>query len=385
MILCKGAKYIYYSSTFTLVLLHISARTSGEQLLLSFKIMADAQSVDWQRSTVSSPHIDGAINVIVARNIPYVQGANKLQNLSIYVPDVPENTHLIGSSPTTIPHHKRSSKTPQWHVHIHGGAWRDPNLSSTSIEAAVAHAFSSPDQPITAIASINYTLSPFPTHPKQPYDPWGKTGSTGQPDREAQHPAHIQDVLRAFSLLRTLGLTDDSYILTGHSCGACLAFQATLFPPSHWDARLNDVTDAPPKPAALCGFNGLYDLIDLVHGLGTSHAHLGPVYKDLEDIAFGSDEGKWAAASPARVDPAVLSKGVAEGHVAKLVLVDQSAEDQLVPMNEADKMESVLRKVKGMEVVRGKRCTGLHAVPWEQGVMIWKSVLDVLYLLETES
>jgi hypothetical protein len=34
--------------------------------------------------------------------------------------------------------------------------------------------------------------------------------------REAVHPQHVSDVLRGLALLGSLGLTDGSYILSGH-------------------------------------------------------------------------------------------------------------------------------------------------------------------------
>lgn len=339
--------------------------------------MSNTQNVEWQLDEVVSPHIDKPVTVIAAKNIPYIPHANRLQNLSIYIPATPETSELIGTVIKSIPSSHPQSRLPQWHVHIHGGAWRDPYLSSASIEADVAHAFSTPDTPISAIASINYTLSPFPTHPKLPYDP--SKGDHSDPAREAVHPMHVNDVLHAFALLRSFGLTDDSYILTGHSCGSCLAFQSTLQPPSHWGF---DSLSAPPRPAAQCGFNGLYDLPDLVHNLGTSHANLKDVYENLQSIAFGPDQSKWPAASPARVDSEGLAERAKEGNAPKLVLLDQSSEDQLVPMNQTDKLEKRLREVHGMKVVRGKRCTGRHAAPWEEGIMIWESILDVLKMLK---
>lgn len=340
--------------------------------------MESSKSVEWQRLKVSSPHLDDTVDVIVAKDIPYVSNPNRLQNLSIYALSTPETLKLVGKGVTSIPGFSNGSGLPLWHVHVHGGAWRDPQLGSTSIEADVAHAFSSddPDTPLSAIISINYTLSPFPTHPTLPYDPGN--GDRSDPAREGLHPVHVHDVLSAFSLLRTLGLSDDSYILSGHSCGACLAFQSTLQPPQHWG--FGDILP-PPRPAVLIGFNGLYDLPHLVHGLGQSHSHLQSVYEDLIDIAFGSDQSRWPAASPARVDTDELTDRVQNGPAPRIVWLDQSTEDQLVPMNQTDDLASHLAKVAGMKVLRGKRCTGKHAAPWEEGIMIWQSVQDIFKIL----
>ncbi|MCJ1328845.1 hypothetical protein MMC10_005522 [Thelotrema lepadinum] len=336
--------------------------------------------VQWELAEVKSPNIPYPISVIAAKDIPYIPNGNRLQSLSIYLLKTPTTTNLINHAVTSLPPPDPNSSVPNWHVHIHGGAWRDPNLTSASIEAAVAHAFSesNPSHPITAIASINYTLSPYPTHPSLPYDSIKNNHS--DPSREAIHPAHVHDVLDGFALLRSLGLTDGSYILSGHSCGACLAFQSALQPSSYWEVG-RDVPD-PPRPAALLGLNGLYDLKDLVEGLGISHEHLKDVYDEFLSISFGKDRGKWPLASPARFDAKDVEERVRTGKAPDLVVLDQSTEDQLVPINQTERLESQLGHVSGLRAVRGNRCTGSHAAPWEEGIIIWESVKDILGLLE---
>ena len=339
--------------------------------------MSKAHSVTWQLGQVKSPHLDDPVDAIIARNIPYVANANRLQNLNIYLPKTAHTTGLVNKPVAALPKFGTRDTLPQWHVHIHGGAWRDPQLSSTSVEAAVAHAFSDPEHPITAVASINYTLTHFPTHATLPYDI--AAANHADPAREAVHPMHIHDVLRGLALLRELGLTDDSYVLSGHSCGACLAFQATLAGPAHWG--FDDVS-APPRPAALIGMNGLYDLPDLVHDLGASHGWLSDEYKLLTSNAFGNDESEWPAASPARFDIKELARGVQEGRTPRLIVIDQSSEDQLVSMGQAEKLEAHLKQMSDLRVVRGTRCTGEHAAPWKEGEMIWQGVRDALKLVE---
>ena len=344
--------------------------------------MQDAHHVQWQLTDVRSPHLPNPTTVIAARNIPYITNGNRFQNLSIHLVKTPPTTSLIGHAAASLPSPDPTLKAPSWHVHIHGGAWRDPNLTSASIEATVAHAFSesNPSHPITAIVSINYTLSPYPTHPNLPYDPIKNNHS--DPSREAFHPAHVHDVLNGFSLLRSLGLTDGSYILSGHSAGACLAFQTMLQPPSYWRFK-GDVPD-PPRPAAILGLNGLYDLPQLVEGLGASHEHLKDVYDEFLTITFGEDRGKWLLASPAEFDAKDIAERLRSGKVPDLVVLDQSTEDQLVPVNQMERLESRLKRVNGIRVVRGSRCTGSHAAPWEQGFMIWESVKDILGLLKAQ-
>ena len=332
----------------------------------------------WRAAQVTSPNLSAAVPVIIGRDIPYTSNNNSRQTLSIYLPAILENAGLIRRPVRSLPRSKSLSKLPRWQVHIHGGAWRDPFLSAASIEAAVAHAFYEPNNTLLdAIVSINYTLSPFPTQPTVPYDPEKDIHSDSS--REAQHPDHFKDVLNAFSFLRKLGLVDGSYILTGHSAGACLALQTALPHPAHYG--LPDL-QPPPVPAAILGLNGLYDLPNLVHELGASHEHLKGVYEDLISIAFGADQSTWQLASPTRLNVEKLARRAREGLLPGLVALDQSQEDQLVPVNQTESMLAKLREVEGLHVVRVYRLTGRHAAPWEEGNMLWLAVQDVFGLLK---
>jgi kynurenine formamidase len=343
------------------------------------KRMQDAQQVEWQLAEVTSPHLAHPVSVVAARDIPYIPDANRLQNLSIYLPKTPETSNLIGAPASSLPSPGTESLLPRYHVYIHGGAWRDPQLTSKSIEPTVAHAFgaSGTSALISAVVSINYTLSQYPTHPTFPYDAIKDNHS--DPAREAVHPQHVSDVLHGLARLHSLGLTDQSYILSGHSAGACLALQATLQAARHYGTGY--LPEA-PCPAAIVGLNGLYDLPALVNGLDASHEHLRDAYEMFLSNAFGADKGKWPAASPARFDPAEIAERVREGKAPRLVVLDQSAQDQLVPMNQSQRLEANLNKVRGLRVVDGHRCTGEHDAPWEQGVMIWESLKDTFGLLQ---
>jgi acetyl esterase/lipase len=340
--------------------------------------MPDSKYAEWQPAEVTSPRLAHPVSVVAAKDIPYIPNANRLQNLSIYLPETPETSNLIGTPASSLPNPGSRSHPPRYHVHIHGGAWRDPQLTSTSVEPAVAHAFSATDvtAPISAIASINYTVSPYPTHPTLPYD--AIKDSHSDPAREAVHPQHVSDVLHGLALLRSLGLSDQSYILSGHSAGACLAFQAILHSPRHYG--LGYLPDA-PCPVAILGLNGLYDLPALANGLGPSHEHLRDEYEIFLSSAFGADKGEWPAASPACFDPAEIAERVREGKAPRLVVLDQSTEDQLVPINQRDRFEATLSKVKGLRVIEGHRLTGQHEAPWRQGVMIWESLQDIFRLM----
>jgi kynurenine formamidase len=349
----------------------------------------------WQPAEVVSPHLDRPVPVVAAKDIPYVAHANRLQNLSIYLPRTPGTAALIGTPVTSLPEAGSPSPHPRYLVHLHGGAWRDPRLTSASIEPAVAHAFSGgvlPGEepiPVSAVASLNYTVSqldypvpPVMADPPLPYDAI-KDNHT-DPAREAIHPQHVSDVLRGLALLGSLGLTDDSYVLSGHSCGACLALQSVLRPPRHYG--LGHLPE-PPRPAALLGLNGLYDLPALVtaDGLGASHAHLRDDYENFLSRAFGTDKQAWPDASPARFDSASVAERIREGHAPRMLVLEQGPEDQLVPMSQLERLTATLAKAAGLRVVKGHRLTGTHAAPWEEGITLYRSVADTLRLLRVDS
>ena len=340
---------------------------------------------EWQLAEVVSPHLVDPVPVIAAKDIPYIRDANRLQNLSIYVPMTAETIGLVGAPVERLPGAGSASLPPRYYVHVHGGAWRDPGLTAASVEPTVAHAVSAvgASASISAIASINYTVTqfdypapPMMARPPAPYDAI-KNNHT-DPAREAVHPQHVSDVLHGLALLRSLGLTDQSYILSGHSCGACLAFQAILQPPRHYG--LGYLPDA-PCPAAMLGLDGLYDLPALVDGLGAAHERLRGDYETMLSRAFGADQRIWPAASPAHFDPAGIAGRVRNGKAPRLVVLDQSTEDQLVPMNQLERFQAQLGKVSGLRVTQGHRCTGGHTAPWQEGAMIWESLQDIVKLL----
>lgn len=136
-----------------------------------------SEQVQWQQITVSSPHLPQPVPVIAALDVPYVETANRLQNLRIYLPITASTSALIGSPVTSIPRANPKSGVPSTLVHIHGGAWRDSKLTSSSVEPAGAHTFNSSnnDLPISCVIALNYTVSPT-QHPKfHPYDPVSQT------------------------------------------------------------------------------------------------------------------------------------------------------------------------------------------------------------------
>ena len=329
----------------------------------------------WDIREVSSPKLDQRVPVVAALDVPTTPGANRFQSVDLYLPLTDRTRDLVGSPVGPFLETVRQQAHPDTLVHIHGGAWRDPDLTGRSIEATVAHAFRDEHSPIRAVASLNYTISPFPTHPTQPYD--AATAAERDAAREAVHPDHLRDVLQGLRFLRSLGLGERSYVLSGHSAGACLAAQAALLGPEAFGL---DPELTPPTPAALYGVNGLYDLLDLVDSPGPEHEHVAEQYESLLAHAFG-DRSRWAAASPSRLVPAVVSDRLERGRVPRIVVLDQSDADQLVPMNQIETMQGALAAVPGLLVARSHRAHGPHAMPWEDGLMLWTAILDIVRTL----
>lgn len=125
-------------------------------------------------------------------------------------------------------------------------------------------------------------------------------------------------------LQQRLGLGSD-YVLFGHSAGATLAYQALLDPAAAADVAL---------PAAVVGFEGIYDLVGL-------DGRMGGGYAGFIEGAFGKERTAWRDASPAT---APGSYGAWAGQKGpRLAVLAHSADDELVDMPEVETMEKRLR------------------------------------------
>jgi hypothetical protein len=51
-------------------------------------------------------------------------------------------------------------------------------------------------------------------------------------------------------------------------------------------------------------------------------------------------------------------------------------------MNQKDRLSASLSKVAGLRVAHGHRLTGKHAAPWEGGIVVYESLLDIFQLLQ---
>ncbi|KAJ5113608.1 hypothetical protein N7456_002142 [Penicillium angulare] len=237
-----------------------------------------------------------------------------------------------------------------WVIYIHGGAWRDPTITSESFDKTAKILRSNPGLPISGIASISYRLSAHPNHPEN-------ERTTPVTDyRNAKHPDHIRDVEAALAFLQNTYAFGPRYILVGHSCGATLAFQAVMGAVAdHRELAFSggagdDGKGAeqvsmspgplPPKlsaqPVAIVGVAGIYDL----RRLQDTHRDIS-AYREFIEGAFGPDVMLWDGVSPAQM---IGSRGVEGGWKnGRLVVLAHSKNDGLVDWGQVDEMREALR------------------------------------------
>ncbi|KAI9819010.1 MAG: hypothetical protein M1826_001225 [Phylliscum demangeonii] len=230
-----------------------------------------------------------------------------------------------------------------WVIYIHGGAWRDPDISSTSFEPALSILLRSPVlDDIAGFASVNYRLSPYPAHATRPSD-------AGDGARNVTHPAHRDDVLEALVFLQRRYAFGHRYLLVGHSCGATLAWQVVMP-----DEGASSAPGWPARPRGVVGVAGIYDF----QGLRERHRHL-PGYEDLLHNAFGP---AWESESAA---PVVWLQRVGRLRdtwpEAELVVLASSERDELVEMEQASMMAQALRETRHRTLNRTDELITLHA------------------------
>ncbi|KAK3315387.1 Alpha/Beta hydrolase protein [Apodospora peruviana] len=331
----------------------------------------DWASVPWTRLT-GGPTDDTTIGWHKQR-VPY--GGLALQTLDVWIP-------AASSSTTAPPDAADLLSRPgggggQWLIYIHGGAWRDPEVSSSSFSTAASQIFcqirasGSGSPKIAGLASLNYRLSPYPHHPTDPSPP-----PSGPPDpaRLAKHPDHISDVLTGLAFLQRLGAAaDGEYILAGHSCGATLAFQAVM-DPARWGLSTRIV-----KPTVLVGLNGLYHLAGFIAHPPDGYAGLRDAYEEFTRAAFGDDESVWKEACPASA-----TAWPSEWKEGKRVVLVESREDTLVPYNQLEGMREYLKSSSTALQVDEMGATGGHDEIWQKGDQLAEICLQVILNLWQE-
>ncbi|KAF2151247.1 alpha/beta-hydrolase [Myriangium duriaei CBS 260.36] len=292
-------------------------------------------------------------------------------------PEILENTPYGNESPLQNLDICILDKTPSprklWIIYIHGGAWRDPLITSTSFAPTRSLLLTSPSAShISALASLNYRLSPHPSHPSS---------------NHARHPDHINDILLALSHLQSTYSFTDNYILVGHSCGATLALQVAMS--RVWNQlgpgaglRTDTSVPQPVPPIAVLGVEGIYDLPALIR----NNPH--PVYAEFVAGAFGEatqPDGKggevdvWAGVSPTAGD---FKKGTWE--TGRYVMLAHSRNDGLVEWEQVVAMERRF-KHRGWKRGVGRRGTqeagcevlelaGEHDQIWQEGKELSRAI-----------
>ncbi|KAE8152287.1 Alpha/Beta hydrolase protein [Aspergillus avenaceus] len=258
-----------------------------------------------------------------------------------------------------------------WLIFIHGGAWRDPTqtsinyLNPTASILTNSPTYSSAARRITAFASIEYRLSPHPSHPQDPQ-------STDPKEcRTAKHPDHINDVQAALAFLQKKYGFGERYVLIGHSCGATLAFQSVM---GAFGAGF-------PGPVAVLGTAGVYDL----KLLRDTHREIS-AYREIVEGAFGTDEAGWDAVSPAVVEGV---NGVADGWKSgRLAVLAYSANDSLVDPEQREVMKASLGpwvKSRPGRRVEMFSLQGDHDDCWEKSEELVKAIAFTLQELQTDA
>ena len=327
-------------------------------------------------------------------NIPYISPATSLQTLDLHIPTYPP------AYPSYII------------IYVHGGAFRDPLITSKSIFPSLPFLFPSTsisptsklpsiyhdrdgshgsndnaqrENHIAAIVSVNYRLIPYPTHPTHPSTP-------SDEGRNAKWPDQVNDVRAAIEWLfssldsvdelrkergRYSKLTSQSeIILVGHSVGATIAFALALEWVHRDDADRDDVEGLMHNITAVVGIEGIYDFT----ALRDAHLDYRSIYEDFTNGAFGAEaDGNWERGNVVRM----IADGMEMGKTAVVVL-GQSREDELVGWGQVAMMGQALREKdwrKGAEDGEGvakevliEELKGGHDEIWEKGEQLAKCI-----------
>lgn len=346
--------------------------------------MSGLNDVPWTRLDISDDTTGKSDKISIGwskYNIPYRQPYNALQTLDIHIPAArkslssPEAAPVMSEKPTA-PSSAMNATSGIWVIFIHGGAWRDPMVTSRSALSAIRRVFS--DQKYAAalphvagIASVNYSLSPHPNYPPGSIPSDAEDPSSVVGSRSAVHPQHILDVKAAITCLST-HFEVQKYILVGHSCGATLAFH-TVMPQASRGAKDDNLDQSFQQPAAIAGIAGLYDLPALVHNPGEIHEPIAPIYRSFLLGAFGSDENIWAQLSPAH------STLAWPGGVA--VLLSASQGDTLVPYTQLQSMQSRLTEHWAGHSLLVEDFAGDHNDAWQAGTGVADAIAKLIAVL----
>jgi len=267
-----------------------------------------------------------------------------LQSYDLYIPP---SRHRLSSSPPKI-----------WIIYLHGGYFRDPKVTSTSFRPALSLLVTSPVyaslQPhVAGYASINYRLSPHPSHPQDP----AKTPSYEL--RTAAWPQHLTDVRAAIAHLQAHHHFGSNYLLVGHSVGATMALLTALLDASDPSSEGAEFV----KPTALLGVCGIYDFPRL--------HDVFPAYVDMTLNALKTPENVTRASPALYSADEYVARWTSGGDGAtgtKTVMLAHSRDDGLVDWSQVEAMRDVFGAV-GRDSIdcRVVEVKGLHNEVWERG------------------
>lgn len=216
---------------------------------------------------------------------------------------------------------------------------------------------------VRGFVSIDYRLSAYDAQ-------FPQGGETPPAElRNAQHPDHLHDVRSAMEFLSSRLDIGEKYVLIGHSAGAMLAFQLLMS-----DAPWQPASGVPlPRPAAIVGLSGIYDLVNL-------NRRYGGDYAGFISAAFGEDEKVWQDASPAQYSSSFAQQLLPRDTPVFLAI---SPEDGLLDLAETASMADKLR-ADGFKPTVMNDLHGEHDFVWQDGRQIATLVQRVLRELAAE-
>ncbi|KAH6622759.1 hypothetical protein F5144DRAFT_595051 [Chaetomium tenue] len=362
--------------------------------------------------------------------IPYLpaddnNNTTTLHTLDVWIPATSTTTSTPPPASSLPPHNPHNPPNNHYLIYIHGGAWRDPTITSTSFtptatnlllraQAAASTPTPTPTSPGTepgtatrydgdsngdgdgdgsgggfaGLISLNYRLSPHPAHP-----PLNAGDAVA---RGVRHPGHVADVRAGLAFLGRLGiltgdLTDgddevevergEGEVEGGKGGAGGEKGDGAVMVPARWGLSGDD-TSAWDKPAALVGFNGLYDLAGFIAAPPERYAHLRDGYREFVEGAFGADEGTWRDVCPATVEGNWVGEWIGDGagdeaKAKKTVVLVQSREDTLVPWEQLEAMRARLER-EGRVDVKVMEASGNHDDIWREGGRLAEVLWNVL-------
>lgn len=323
--------------------------------------------------TLSVSALASAIPVSGAKNMTFTThhhqyGSNVLQSYDVFIP----NTGAQDATHDT----EEERRKKHWLVFIHGGYFHDLTVNSSAVVPSLEVLATPENQTFLAsrvagVASLNYRLSA---------DPGVQDPATTPADEleTARWPDHLHDVLAALrDLDQRYRVAEDSagYVLSGHSVGAQMTFIAALQtvgegaqdPPANSScAAAAPGPPPPPPPVALLGVSGIYDFPQI-------HT-TNPSYVNYTGNAM--DARYFGPASPAE-HPARAYERLG----LRAVVLAHSHDDGLVPWDQVETMDALMKQVPGLDNYEIVTLEGAHNTIWSGGVQLAKAFRAVLEFL----